>query len=550
MWTMKLQMGRFKGQKKFSMHLRNGVQAACAADLARSAILGPTPAAAAALNFPASVYTQQQVATMAALLQLKRPGMQLAGTGACSSSSSSSSSSTDGPSSGALLRSAERVKQRAALRAAADAVVAEAAAAAAATEAAARFTDAGNGPPYGMGVDWVKRDRIWRMGIFRSGGKRFTRSYSSRLHAACAADLAQLALGRAAVNILPGSIYTPEQVAAMRQLLLFERPAWSAASAGQSNLAAEAAQARMAALAQLKMAVLDAAAAVVQVAPEQAAAISQAQRLHGCCKNGPRWLVRLYVQFMACPAKQVHVFSSKDAAAAACASDLARVTVYRQSKPELNFPEHVYSSEQVAAFGALLAACYPGLRLADAAMHSSSSSSRADSSDAASSSSTRGRSSHAHASGDDSRDVEQDQQQQQQQQLQRGASSGIVVAAAEVLLAGGTLRIAEQQQSLATCGCTSTASMVLQQQQQQQQQQQRERRRAERRRAEQYEQVWPSPLQQMRGVAVPRVAGRGGSSSRRESNSQRLGSSTVLFLHSRAKAAAVAACRIGSVKCC
>jgi hypothetical protein len=391
---MPLQGAIMNGQKQFSMNLRNGVQAACAADLARLAIHGHAPAAAAALNFPASVYTQQQVAAMEVLLQLKRPSMQLAGTKAGSSSSSSSDSvQHEGtPSaSGTLLRSADRVKQRAELQAAADAAVADAAAAAAATEAAARFSDnAGDGPPYGTGVDWVKRDRICRMGIFRSGGKKFARIYSRRLHAACAADLAQLALGGTAVNVLPGSLYTPEQVAAMRQLLLFERPAWSTASAGRSKVFAEA-QARSAALAELKSAVLDAAAAVVQMAPEQAAAITQAQQVHGCCKRGLGWQVFAYVQITGCTAKRVHVFQSRDATAAACASDLARLAVHRRSAPELNFPEHVYSSEQVAA-------CLPGLRLADAAMHNSSSSG-ADSSDAASSSSTRDRSSQADAAG-------------------------------------------------------------------------------------------------------------------------------------------------------
>jgi hypothetical protein len=123
--------------------MRSGVQAACAADLARLAIYGSTPAAAAAaalaaaaLNFPASIYTQQQVAATAALLQLKRPVLELAAIEQSSSSSSSSSSTVSSalPAAG-WLRTAERVKQ-AELQAAADAAVADAAAAAAAAGAA------------------------------------------------------------------------------------------------------------------------------------------------------------------------------------------------------------------------------------------------------------------------------------------------------------------------------------------------------------------------------------------------------------------------------
>jgi hypothetical protein len=539
-WTMALQGALMRGQTKFCMSLHNGVQAASAADLARLAIHGITPAAAAALNFPASVYTQQQVAAMADLLQLKRSGMQLAGTEAGSSSSSSSDSMQhEGLPTGILLRSAERVKQRAVLRAAADAAVAEAAAAAAATEAAARFADSGgDGPPYGSCVVWWQ-NKYWRLVIGRSGGKLFARIYSSRLHAACAADLAQLALGGIAVNVLPGSLYRPEQVAAMRQLLLFERPAWSTAAAGhqRGRLSAEAAHARSAALAHLKVAVLDAAAAVVQAAPEQAAALLQAQRLHGCCKEGPSWRVRVHAQVTGRAATMVHVFRSRDAAAAACASDLSRLAVHRQSAPELNFPEHMYSSEQVAAFGALLPACYPGVRLADAVTRSSSSSSSgssgADSSDAASSSSPRDRSSSADAAGDGSRDVELDQQQQ------RGAASGIVVAAAAVLLAAGTLRVAQQQQKLTT---STTSSALLQQQQLAGQQRQRLLQ-------DDAEQLWPSPIRQVHQVAVPQLVGRS-RSSRGWRSSKRLGAGGVSSQYkAKAAAAAAAVCCTGTARC-
>jgi hypothetical protein len=556
-WSMSLQGSLMQGEKKFTVPLRNGVQAACAADLARLSIHGLTPAAAAALNFPSSVYTLQQVADMAALLQLKRPGLRLAGTEACSSSSSSSSSSNnssggstqhEGLPTGSLLRSAERVKQRAALRAAADAAVAEAAAAAAATEAAARFDDsAGDGPPYGSCVEWWQ-NKYWRLVIGRSGGKLFARSYSSRLHAACAADLAQLALGGIAVNVVLGSLYRQEQVAAMRQLLLFERPGWSAAAATQicksSDVAAEAAQARSAALAQLKLAVLDAAAAVVQVAPEQAAAILQARRLHGCSKEGSSWRVLVYVQVMGCAAKKVHVFRSRDAAAAACASDLARLAVHRRSKPELNFPEHVYSSEQVAAFGALLAACYPRLRLADAAMCSSSSSSSssssgsidsgrscADSSDAAGSSKVRDRINQADAAGD----VKLDQQQQQQQ---RGASSGYVVAATAVLPAADTLCAAQQQRTL---NSSTTSSTLLQRQQLAEQQRQRLLQ-------HDAEQLWPSPIRQVHQVAVPQLVGRS-RSSRGWRTSRRLGAGGVSSQYKAKAAAGAAVCRTGTARC-
>jgi hypothetical protein len=128
-------------------------------------------------------------------------------------------------------------------------------------------------------------------------------------------------------------------------------------------------------LAQLKLSVLDAAAAVVQMAPEQATAMLQAQRLHGCCTKGPSWLVQTQVHITGCAAEQVHILSLRHAAVAACAADLARLAVYKRSQPKLNFPQHVYSSEQVAAFGVLLTARYPGVRLADAETHNSSSSS-------------------------------------------------------------------------------------------------------------------------------------------------------------------------------
>jgi hypothetical protein len=591
-WTMSFRGALLKGQKKFSMHVRNGVQAACAADLARLAIHGLTPAAAAELNFPASVYTQQQVADMAALLQVKRPMLQLAGVEACSSKSTSGSSTSGsgvshnrgssssssgtrqlgGPPTDSSIRSAERVKQRAVLRAAADAAVADAAAAAAATEAAARFSNnAGDGPPYGSCVVWYK-NRYWRIIIRRFGGKRFERTYSSRLHAACAADLAQLALGGTAVNILPGSLYTQQHVAAMRQLLLFERPAWSATAGGRSKLfagaaadvavaeAAAAAAAKSAALVRMKLAVLDAAAAVVQMAPEQAAAVSAAQQLHSCFKIGPSWQGRVYVQFMGCAAQYVPVLTSRDAAAAACASDLARLATRRRSKPKLNFPEHVYSSEQVAAFGALLAACYPRVRLADAVALSRSSSSSSsgssgadstandscfDSTDAARSSSTRDRGSQAAAAGDGSSDVELDQQQPQQQQ-QRGAAGGIVVAATAVLLAADALCVAQRGPGRAATLThlqqkfnSSTSSSALLQQQQQLAGQQRWRLHAE--------QLSAAPMPQTHQVPLPQLVSC--CSSRGWRSSKRLGASGVSS-QLRANAAAVGAVlRTGNARC-
>jgi hypothetical protein len=167
------------------------------------------------------------------------------------------------------------VKQQTELRAAADAAVAEAAAAAAATEAAELFNSTVDGPPYGRGVDLIQ-GTYW-MTPKLVGGKFFAREYSSRLHAACAADLAQLALGRTAAN-LPGASYTPQQVAAMRQLLQFERPGWFEPAAARSSMSPEAAARLKAVDAAARDIVAAAAVAAAEAAPEQAAAYRAASR--------------------------------------------------------------------------------------------------------------------------------------------------------------------------------------------------------------------------------------------------------------------------------
>uniref|UniRef100_A0A383VR01 Uncharacterized protein n=1 Tax=Tetradesmus obliquus TaxID=3088 RepID=A0A383VR01_TETOB len=203
----------------FKKRVQTGVQAACAVDLARLAMWGSTTEAAAALNLPASIYTQQQVAAMAAWLQLRAPGLQLAAfePGSSSSSSSSSSSTTTAGPPAKLLKMVARGKQQARLQRAADAAVTEAAAA---TQAAAHISSSADGTPF----DW---NVVFSRGVHRvtlaAGGDTYARSSSSRLHAACAADLAQLALDRAA-KTLPAESYTAQQVAVMRQLLQFERP--------------------------------------------------------------------------------------------------------------------------------------------------------------------------------------------------------------------------------------------------------------------------------------------------------------------------------------
>jgi hypothetical protein len=388
-WTFALQGSITQGLKRYRKYLANGVQAACAADLARLATQGHTPAAAAALNFPVSTYTQQQVAAMAALLQLKRPGLTLAGCQAGSTSSSSvlqvdaggsefsdsssSSSSSSGPESAPhtprLTRSAAYVTQQVCVRAAADGAVADAAAALADTQEATRFSSVPSAPPYGKCVDLV--DNKFRMNIKHPGAKPLARSYSSRLAAAAAADLAQLALGRAAGN-LPGDAYSAAQVAAMRQLMQFERPGWfDSAALSSQQLQLLRAAARSAAAA--------AATAAAQAAPEQAAAYASNQQLPPYCRvKGPSWIASAFIPgspqriSLACP----------DAVAAACAADLAHLAMHRdpsRPQPKLNFAPDIYSSQQVEAFGALLAATYPGAKLSAAGAGGSNSSSSSSS---------------------------------------------------------------------------------------------------------------------------------------------------------------------------
>uniref|UniRef100_A0A383VQD9 Uncharacterized protein n=1 Tax=Tetradesmus obliquus TaxID=3088 RepID=A0A383VQD9_TETOB len=289
-WVMQIQGSMVQG-KVFKLGVQSGVQtgvqAACAADLARLAILGSSAEAAAELNFPASVYTQQQVAAMAALLQLKHPALKLA---ACTQGSSSSSTVPSVLPAACLLRSAEREAQRAQLRAAADAAVRMAAKAAEATEAAAPFSSDVDGPVVGSGFYFIPELDVHEMRVHRGSDRAreaYMRQYRSPLHAACAADLAQLALGRATVN-LPGDSYTAEQVADMQQLLQFERPGLFEWAGARHTATPEAAAYLQDAVAAARKAVAAATAAAVEAAPEQAAAYRAArqhqQQQPVCCR--------------------------------------------------------------------------------------------------------------------------------------------------------------------------------------------------------------------------------------------------------------------------
>jgi hypothetical protein len=251
-WSLDLQAGALIGNNRLWKAFSSGVDAACAADLARLAIQGHHASVAARLNFPAAVYTQLQVAAMAAYLRMKRPMLRLAAAAdqdtsdAClrSSTAHSNSSSGDASSSTAvretgptapLRRSAVQVAQRTALRAAADAAVAAVVAAAANAETAALFSGK-HYLPRGTGVN-CDRGR-WRALITSAGDRPLSKPYSTCLEAACATDLARLALGKSLATNLPGSLYSDQQVAAMRELLLFERPGWQAAAEAAAAAAA------------------------------------------------------------------------------------------------------------------------------------------------------------------------------------------------------------------------------------------------------------------------------------------------------------------------
>ncbi|KAF6250683.1 hypothetical protein COO60DRAFT_759395 [Scenedesmus sp. NREL 46B-D3] len=405
-WCMSVHSSALQGQRRLHKSFASGVQAACAADLARLAISGHAPAVMKCLNFPAAVYPQQQVAAMAAYLNAQRPGATLAVTAmrehsSSSSSSSSSSTSSSGSSTSSsitatggvglhtcqLLRSAGRVKQSMTVRAAADAAAAEAAAAAlmAAADVAALFDAAIARPSSTKGVSFGHKR--WHTKINNVGDTRLEKPCETCLQAACAADLAYLAFGKPGPTNLPRSTYTSQQVAAMRELLLLlllERPGRRAAlqhaAEHRDTMAVSAiTTAQLAALKTAAVSAAAAAAASMQGSAESQQALSPAQPLQqwwsaGCHIGGQSW--RVSVRINVAGPRTIHIATVKDATTAACAADLARLAVLPSASGtdyRLNFPASTYSSQQVAACGALLTARFPGVKLstADAAVENS-----------------------------------------------------------------------------------------------------------------------------------------------------------------------------------
>jgi hypothetical protein len=272
------------------------------------------------------------------------------------------------PSSSAqLLRSAAYVQHSRAVPAAADAAVADAAApAAAAQEAVQRFS----GAALRRGSCVTRKQGCWQAHTYNAM-ERWSRDNGSSLQAVCAADLARLPLGKHSPTNLPRSIYTAQQVAAMRQLLLLERPQWkedleaaAAAAASASSQAVSAADE----LAVLRAAAWDAAAAAA--AAVQAHELSSTTPLRPpkphCCTQQSQNSCHVAVTVQG--AKAIFRASFSDVTTASCAADLVRLALMGfqgSSKCLLNFPGHTYSIDQLAAFGALLSAGFPGVKLPD-----------------------------------------------------------------------------------------------------------------------------------------------------------------------------------------
>jgi hypothetical protein len=288
------------------------------------------------------------------------------------------------------------------VRAAADAAIAEAAAATAlaAPAEAALLATATARLHSTTGVSYFKG--CWTATVSLTGNERLAKCFDTCLQAACAADLASLALGKAGYTNLPRSIYTGQQVAAMRALLLFERPGWAAAlqraaehERDHSMAAPGLTTAQLVALKNAASQAAAAAAATVQVPAELLPTlrpagqlqqqVQQQHLLHGCRMSGQSW--RVDVDLGAARGKYFATF--EDGTTAACAADLARLG---NAQRWLNFPAHTYSSQQIAAFQALLSARFPGVKLtaAGAALLAASNNHDCDSTSNSSSSSGEG----------------------------------------------------------------------------------------------------------------------------------------------------------------
>jgi hypothetical protein len=432
-------------EKAFSSCL----QAACAADLARLAILGGSVIVTQQLNLPAAAYTQQQVAAMAAFLRSKQPGIKLAvdagkQQGSSSSSNNQRGSGLVGVPAQQLLKSAAHVMRSRALQAAADAAVDEAAAAAAGTAKATLLSSGSSAYQMRRASFFRNSDGKCRVHV-RHAGEVHMPCYSSALQAACAADLMRLALGKRSPTNLPRSIYTREQVAAMAELLLLERPYWrddveaAAAAAAAAEHMHSAAAVTVLQAGKLRAAAREAATAAAAVAmqavPKQAAAFGARNRPHCCQLRDGTWKCRVgRLQTSAGHNKSFEAAWFKDALSAACAADLARLALYGDtlSKIKFNLPVHIYSSEQVASFAAVLAALHPGVQLVAAPVASHSNSSSIGSRRRSSSSS----------------DSSSDEEGGDYQQVQTTAAAAAVSAAQQVsagLRLGGLHPLAAQQ---------------------------------------------------------------------------------------------------------
>jgi hypothetical protein len=307
------------------------LEAACAYDLTKLALHGRA-VNVRLLNLPAAVYTQRQVAALQQLLRQVIPSRQLPAVDAAAI---------------ADIAAAQ------AIQAAARAAVAAAAEAAASLvpEQATLFSGLQRLPC----SSWVSRSNgSWRMLIPEGQcvDARFQIFFSSCLQAACAADLARLALGRKSFTNLPRKLYTGQQVDAMGALLLQEQPAWrhvlqeaAAPVVTTPQLADLKAAAKQAALA----------AAAVQAAPEQAAAFGafnqhQQQQRPICCMQIPN---QSWITIVRLPRPSKGKFAAtwfKDALTAACVADLARLALYgdKHGQRWFNLPVHIYSTEQAA----------------------------------------------------------------------------------------------------------------------------------------------------------------------------------------------------------
>ncbi|KAF6256813.1 hypothetical protein COO60DRAFT_66341 [Scenedesmus sp. NREL 46B-D3] len=205
------------------------LEAVCAYDLAQLA-LQRQGAGGRTVRLPAELYTPQQVDAWAQLLQHRLATWQLA----------AEHSAVDRP-------AGDRPAVRRVAAGAAAAVAAAVAAARARDPDTAQQLQDGSLKPAGSYRQrhFTKSGPCWRWCMqLRVGAVRASRSYGSPLEAACAYDLAQLALYGPAVAAgrfnFAAYVYEQQQVDAMAELLWQKRPSWQvAAQQAEGGLPAE-----------------------------------------------------------------------------------------------------------------------------------------------------------------------------------------------------------------------------------------------------------------------------------------------------------------------